>query len=77
MKDEEYKYDYGEAVIISKNAPEKFLPGEFGSICAKGITDIEYPEGSGCFIETNVYTVEYGDGSDNEIPEYYLEPYIE
>lgn len=68
------KFDYGDEIIISCEAPLDFKPGEIGSICGisfKQITDSL--DEDDLAIGTYEYTVEYIDGSSNEIPEEFLE----
>jgi len=57
-----YKFSYGDSVIIIREAPSEFNPGGYGEVCSMRTTN----EGK------NLYIVEFGDGSDLEVPEEYL-----
>ncbi len=68
------KFTRGDSVIIRKNSPAKFHPGEFASVC--GFYKVQSKETAKeleCKIGDWVYTVEFGDGSDIQIPESYLD----
>lgn len=72
------KFTWGDSVMITKNAPNCFHPGEIVSICSVIKIDPEDVEKQPSLIEpTWLYTVEFGDGSSIELPECYLEPYEE
>ena len=74
MEDKKSKYDYGESVKISKDAPVKYHPSETGFIC--GMIDIDSDEAAmayDCLGSDWLYTVELLDGSSLQIPEKYLE----
>ena len=68
------KYDYGDTVYVSSNAPENFRPGVLGFICGMGEEKAaDFGLASDPEALVNVYTVEYEDGSSMEIPEVYLD----
>ena len=74
MEDKISKFDYGEAIRISNNAPEKYHPSEIGFIC--GMIDIDSEEAAAaydCIGSEWLYTVELLNGSSLQIPEKYLE----
>ncbi|MBI2742618.1 MAG: hypothetical protein HYX48_01725 [Chlamydiales bacterium] len=67
-------FHYGESVRISKDALEKYHPGELGFIC--GMIDIDSEEVAAvydCVGSRWLYTVELIDGSSLLIPEKLLE----
>lgn len=68
------KFTWGDSVIIRKNSPAKFHPGEFASVC--GFYKVQSKETAKeleCKIGDWVYTVEFGGGSDIQVPECYLD----
>lgn len=70
------KYTWNDYVSIKKNSPNLFHPGEIGVIC--GMSKIKFEETAKKYhskIDDWIYTVEFGDGSDIQVPECYLEPY--
>ena len=72
----ENKFTWGDPIVISKDAPSVFHPGEFGSVC--GFYEILSEEGTKkfqCNLGDWVYTIEFEDGSDIEIAECFLEKY--
>ena len=74
MEDQKSKFDYGESIRISKEAPEKYHPSEIGFIC--GMIDIDSEEAAlayDCIGSDWLYTVELLNGSSLQIPEKYLE----
>jgi hypothetical protein len=74
MENKKSKFDYGEAVKISRDAPEKYHPSEIGFIC--GMIDIDSEEATiayDCVGSAWLYTVELLNGSSLQIPEKYLE----
>jgi len=74
MEDKKNKFDYGETVKITGNAPIKYHPFEIGFIC--GMTDIDSEEAAtayDCIGSNWLYTVELLNGSSLQIPEKYLE----
>ncbi|NGX56758.1 MAG: hypothetical protein K1060chlam5_01004 [Candidatus Anoxychlamydiales bacterium] len=81
MKDnekEDNKFTWGDPVLVKKNAPQIFHPGEFASIC--GIDKIVMEKEANeffCKIGEWIYIVEFEDGSSIEVPECYLEKYKE
>ncbi len=71
-------FDYGDNIRIIINAPERFKPGEFGSIV--GIVGIEneyLSEKYDIKIGIKCYYIEFIAGSDLLVPEEYLEFDIE
>ena len=75
---ENHKFTWGDIVFIKKSAPTHLHPGEIVSICSVIKIDSEDVKKQPCLIEpTWLYTVEFGNGSSMELPECYLEPYIE
>lgn len=74
----ECKYTWNDLVIIKKEAPAKFHPGEIGVVC--GMSKIQFEEVAnkyGSQVGDWICTVEFGDGSDMQVPKNYLEPYFE
>ena len=74
MKDKKSKFDYGESIKISSEAPEKYYPSEVGFIC--GMIDIDSQEAAiayDCVGSNWLYIVELLNGSSLQIPEKYLE----
>lgn len=74
MEQEDNKFNYGEAVIISKKAPKEFHPGESVSVCGfrriNSDGDVKQPLFDK---DAWVYTVELGNGQSLEIAECFLE----
>jgi len=68
------KFTYNDGVIIKKNSPKKFHPGESGIICGleKISTENEAKEFF-CEVGDWVYIVEFSDGSSIEVSENHLE----
>lgn len=74
MEDKKSKFDYGEAIRISIDAPEKYHPSEIGFVC--GMIDIDSEECArayNCIGSDWLYTIEFLDGNSLEIPEKYIE----
>ena len=74
MEDKKSKFDYGESIKISNEAPKKYHPSELGFIC--GMIDIDSQEAAiayNCIGSDWLYTVELLNGSSLQIPEKYLE----
>lgn len=74
MEEENNKFTWGDSIIIIKSAPDQFHPGEMASIC--GFYKIKSPETAkqfACNMGDWIYTVEFGDGSDIQVAEHYLE----
>ena len=73
---DECRYIWNDLVVIKKEVPAQFHPGEIGVVCGmskikfEDVTEKYYSE-----LGTWFYTVEFGDGSSIELPECYLEPY--
>ena len=71
----EPKYDWGETVGVSKDAPPKFRPGQVGEICGiREVADEIQSDATGERVGTVMYIVEFGDGSSVEIAEQSLLP---
>lgn len=73
MASKKSKFDYGETVKISKEAPKQYHPSEIGFIC--GMIDIDSEESTiayDCIGSDWLYTVELLDGSSLQIPEKHL-----
>jgi hypothetical protein len=78
MIKENSKFTWGEAVMVKKNAPKVFHPGEFASICSVIKLDPEDLLKDQSLMQSKwLYTIEFEDGSSVEVPEYYLEKYKE
>ena len=70
----ENKFTWGDSIMIAKNAPPSFHPGEFASICGfYKISSKESAKELQCKVGDWVYTVEFSDGSSLEVPEPSLE----
>jgi hypothetical protein len=70
-----YKFNWGDAVKVITNAPEKYLRVEKGSVC--GIYEVITKAAADSFcvpVGTVLYLVENLDGISIEISEKYLEP---
>ena len=68
------KFSYGDAVIIKQNAPSSLHPGEFGSVCSLNqITSEQEAKELKCQVGEWVYTIEFGNGSDIQVAECYLD----
>jgi hypothetical protein len=70
------KYTWGDTVEIESNAPDKYKKFNLGEIV--GYFIIEDEQNSNQFnlpIGTILYTIEFGDGTDIDIPEQYLKKY--
>ena len=69
----ENKFTWGDSIVITKNAPSNFHPGEFASVCGfyKTISE-ESTKKFQSKIGDWIYTVEFPDGSDIQIAEIYL-----
>jgi len=75
---EDHKFEWGDTVVIKRNAPPNLHPGEIASVCAVIKIDIEDVKIDPSLVEpTWLYTIEFGDGSSIEVPEVYLEKYTE
>jgi len=78
IEKEDNKFTWGDPILIKKDAPNSFHPGEFASIC--GMYKITYEETAKEYqtkVNDWLYIVEFEDGSSIEVPECYLEPYKE
>jgi len=70
------KFTWNDYIVIKNDAPHQFHPGEIGVIC--GMSKIESDETARKYhssVGSWTYTVEFGDGSDTQIAECYLERY--
>lgn len=76
--DETNLFTWNDLVFIKLNAPLNFSPGKVAVIC--GFEQVKSKKLSNEFnlkIGDWLYTVEFGDGSSIEVPEFYLEKYQE
>jgi hypothetical protein len=70
------KFTWGDAVLVKKNAPQSFHPGEFASICSVIKLDPEDILNDPSLMKAKwLYTIEFEDGSSVEVPECYLDFY--
>lgn len=75
---EDHKFTWGDTVVIKKSTPPHLHPGEIASVCSVVKIEPEDVKIDPSLIEpTWLYTLEFGDGSSIELPECYLEPYLE
>lgn len=73
---DECKYTWNDVVIIKKEVPVQFHPGEIGVVC--GMSKIEFEDIANKYhseLGSWIYTIEFGDGSDIQVPENYLEKF--
>jgi len=78
MNEEDNKFTWGDEVIVKKDAPRNYRPGEVASICGiNGIVTQTEADELHCKSGEWIYTIEYGDGSSVEAPELFLEKYQE
>ncbi|MBS0607557.1 MAG: hypothetical protein KF898_06115 [Parachlamydiales bacterium] len=73
MEDKLNRFDYGDAVKISSDAPEKYHPLEIGFIC--GMIEMDSVEAQVAYecVDSNwLYTVELLSGKSLLIPEKFL-----
>jgi hypothetical protein len=78
MDIENNHFTWNDLVIIKSNAPSFYFPGRVAVVC--GMELVKTTALSNEFkidIGSWLYTVEFGDGSSIEIPEIYLDRYIE
>ena len=71
----EPKFTWGDSVLIVPEAETRFRPGQIGEVCA--ITEVDnnnLADHHHVSIGSYVYTIEYADGSDEEIPQEHLRP---
>ncbi|MGL5627153.1 MAG: hypothetical protein ACRDDW_06565 [Candidatus Rhabdochlamydia sp.] len=74
----ESEYTWNDYVIIDKDAPEQFHPGEIGVIC--GMSEIEFEEiAKKYYAELGdwFYLIEFKDGSSIQVAGRFLEKYPE
>ena len=70
------KFTWGDVAVIKDNAPPHLHPGEIVAICSVLKINLEDVKEDPTLVEpTWLYTVEFGDGSSIEVPEFYLEKY--
>lgn len=70
----ESNFNYGDCVVVKKNAPNYYKPGFSGCIC--GIRMLDTQDVVLQFnneINSEIYLVEFNDGETLEIPKNYLE----
>ncbi len=73
MTDKTLKFDYGDEVRVSDDAPAKYHPEELGAICCyRTIETGDQAKASGFSIQTILYLVEFGNGTAIEIPQEFL-----
>jgi len=78
VRDEINLFTWNDLVTIKSNAPSFFLPGESAAVCGiSQITTEKEAEQLHCKNGEWIYIVEFGDGSSIEVPESYLEKYVE
>lgn len=71
---EDSQFTWGDSVTIRKNSPAKFHPGEFASVCGfYKVQSQEIAKELECEIDDWAYTIEFGDGSDIQVAERYLD----
>jgi hypothetical protein len=73
----DFIYDYGDTVKVRDSSPAKFRPGEKGEVCGISVLPREASPDLPDDARTEdgsivAYTVEFGDGSDELVPECYL-----
>jgi hypothetical protein len=59
------RFSWGDSVRVKDEAPAELRPGDIGDVVA--IT------GDGAEV---LYTIEFGDGTDTQIAEYLLDPFV-
>ena len=71
----EYRFTWGDEVQVRTDAPIRYRPEAFASVCGMGTISTEsQSEAFGFPVGTKVYTIEYSDGSSLQAPEELLEP---
>ena len=66
-------FTWGDTVRVSEGASEDHRPGNLGAVCGlTEVTDTDTAATHGTPVGSFIYTVEYADGTDAEIPESYL-----
>ena len=72
----DHKFNWGDTLMIRRDAPLCLCPGEIVSVCSVIKIDPDDVIKDPSLVEaTWLYTVEFGDGSSIELSECYLEPY--
>lgn len=72
------KFNWGDQVLISSEAPEKFRIGTVGVVCSIGrVENDRHSREFGVPVGEYVYLVEVDTENSLEIPERYLGAYIE
>jgi hypothetical protein len=66
------KFNYGDIVIVKTEAPLEYRPGESGAVCGMWEINDQTSKEFALPVNTQMYTVEYGDRTDCQIPEEYL-----
>ncbi len=69
-------FTWNDLVMIKKGVPAQFHPGEVGVVC--GMSKIHFEDVAKKYhseLGNWSYTVEFGDGSDIQVPEKYLEKF--
>jgi len=74
MVDTSYRYDYGQTVQVAAQAPQSLQPGEKVDVVGMYTVHREVESSAmGYPIGTQLYTIEYADGSSKEVPASYIE----
>ena len=69
-------FTWNDLVVIKPDAPLSYFPGQIAVVC--GMEQVKSEKLSNEFniqIEDWLYTLEFGDGSSLEVPEFYLKKY--
>lgn len=75
---EKKQFAWGDTVRIVPGAPERFKPGDLGEVCSIGTIETEKTSRDfGEPLGSTFYTIEFGDGTLLEIPERYLELFVD
>ena len=72
---ESFKYEYGQTVRVVASAPVSLKPGT--NVAVVGMTRLDQEREVlkvRCLVGTDIYLVEYADGTSIEVPEQYIEP---
>lgn len=71
-------FTWNDLVVVKLDAPLPYFPGKIAVVC--GMEQVKSEKLSSEFnikIGDRLYTIEFGDGSSIEVPEFYLENYRE
>jgi hypothetical protein len=73
---ENHKFNWGDTLIIKKDVPPDFHPGEVVSVCSVIKMNSDDVKKFSTIMQSNwMYIVEFGDGNSIELPEDFLEKY--